>query len=65
MVEIELGVPADQGLDRRLPTLEAGRAEVMAWEAERNAAGATFTWQFTTTAARTKLHRLYPCDIRE
>jgi hypothetical protein len=65
MVEIELSVLADQCLDQRLPTLDAVRAEVAAWEAERNAAGATITWQFTTTDARRKLHRLYPCDIRE
>lgn len=65
MVEIELSVLADQCLDQRLPTLAAVRAEVKAWEAERNAAGATIVWQFTTATARTKLHRLYPCDIRE
>jgi hypothetical protein len=58
-------VLADQCLDRRLPTLEAVRAEVMAWGDERIAAGATITWQFTTTAARTRLHRLNHCDIRE
>jgi hypothetical protein len=61
MVEIELSVLADQCLDRRLPTLDAVRAEVAAWVADRNAAGATVAWQFTTAAARTKLHRLYPC----
>ncbi len=60
MVEIELSVLAEQCLDRRLPTLAAVRAEVAAWEAGRNAAAATVTWQFTTAAARTKLHRLYP-----
>jgi hypothetical protein len=60
MVEIELAVLADQCLDRRLPTLAAVAAEVAAWEAGRNAAAATVTWQFTTAAARTKLHRLYP-----
>ncbi len=43
MVEIELSLLADQCLDRRLPTLEAVRAEVMAWAAEHNAAGATIT----------------------
>jgi len=65
MVEIEPSVLADQCLDRRLPTLEAVRAEVAAWEAERNAAGSTVAWQFTTTSARAKLHRLYPRDIRQ
>lgn len=60
MVELELAVLAGQCLDRRLPTLTAVAAEVAAWEAERNAAGATVTWQFTTDTARRKLHRLYP-----
>ena len=60
MVEIELSVLAGQCLDRRLPTLEAVRTEVTAWAQNRNAAGATVTWQFTTAAARTTLHRLYP-----
>jgi hypothetical protein len=60
MVEIELGVLAAQCLDRRLPTLEAVAAEVAAWQAQRNAAGATVTWRFTTDTSRTKLHRLYP-----
>ncbi len=60
MVEIELSVLADQCLDRRLPDQATVAAEVAAWEAERNAAGATVAWQFTTDAARTKLHRLYP-----
>jgi len=60
MVEIELSVLAGQCLDRRLPTLAAVRTEVMAWQEQRNAARATVTWQFSTAAARTKLHRLYP-----
>jgi len=65
MVEIELRVLTDQCLDRRLPTLAAVAAEVDAWEAARNRAGATVRWQFTTDAARTKLHRLYPHENRE
>ncbi len=65
MAAIELRVLTDQCLDRRLPTLAAVAAEVAAWEAERNRAGATVRWQFTTDAARTKLHRLYPHENRE
>jgi hypothetical protein len=65
MVEVELAVLADQCLDRRLPDLATVAAEVAAWEADRNAAGATVAWQFTTDAARTKLHRLYPHENRE
>jgi hypothetical protein len=60
MVELELSVLTSQCLDRRLPTLAAAVTEVAAWETARNATGATVTWQFTTPAARTKLHRLYP-----
>jgi hypothetical protein len=60
MVEVELAVLADQCLDRRLPDLATVAREVAAWQERRNAAGATVTWQFTTAAARTKLHRLYP-----
>lgn len=60
MVEIELSVLTGQCLDRRLPSLALITTEVAAWERERNAAGATVTWQFTTTTARTKLQRLYP-----
>jgi hypothetical protein len=60
MVELELAVLAGQCLKRRLPDLATVASEVAAWEASRNAAGATVTWQFTTPTARTKLHRLYP-----
>jgi hypothetical protein len=62
MVEVELSVLADQCLDRRLPDLATLAAEVAAWQDGRNAAGATVRWRFTTTAARAKLHRLYPND---
>ena len=33
-----------------------------AYEARRNAARATIHWRFSTQDARTKLHRLYPCN---
>jgi hypothetical protein len=62
MVEVELSVLADQCLDRRLPTLDAVRSEVAAWEAARNAARATVRWRFTTPDARAKLQRLYPYE---
>jgi hypothetical protein len=60
MVEVELSVLADQCLDRRLPDLATVATEVAAWQERRNAAEATVEWRFTTAAARTKLHRLYP-----
>lgn len=60
MVELELSVLAGQCLNRRLPALATVATEVAAWEAQRNAVGATVRWQFTTSTARTKLLRLYP-----
>jgi hypothetical protein len=58
--EIELSVLTGQCLDRPLgdrPTLER---EVAAWEAARNDARATVVWRFTSAAARTTMHRVYP-----
>lgn len=60
MAEIEIGVLSAQCLDRRIPDSETLAAEAAAWEAERNAAGATISWQFTVQAARCKLSHLYP-----
>ena len=37
---------------------------INAYEAERNAAGATINWRFNTHDARTKLHRLYPFNSK-
>ncbi len=60
MAEIELGVLGRQCLDRRLPDLANLRSEVAAWQQARNAQRVHVRWQFTTTDARIKLHRLYP-----
>ena len=60
MAEIELSVLSGQCLDRRLGDRATLEREVAAWEAERNQARATVQWQFTSAAARTKLHRVYP-----
>jgi hypothetical protein len=60
MAEIELSVLARQCLDRRIADIEALRAEVAAWERDRNAEQVVVDWQFTTTDARSKLKRLYP-----
>jgi len=59
-VEIELSVLSGQCLDRRIPDIEALRAEVGAWQEERNGAGATVDWRFTARDAREKLRRIYP-----
>ena len=60
MAEIEFSVLARSCLKQRIPSEEALRREVQALVEERNAAGATITWNFRTQDARTKLHRLYP-----
>lgn len=61
MVEIELSVLVRQCLGkRRLPDVETLRREAQAWEEERNRAGASVEWRFTTDDARTKLRKLYP-----
>jgi hypothetical protein len=60
MAEIELSVLARQCLDRRIPDVVTLETEVAAWVTQRNAAGATIDWQFTTTDARIKLKHLYP-----
>jgi DDE superfamily endonuclease len=60
MAEIELAVLRQQCLDRRIADRESLEQQVAAWERERNAAGATIEWQFTTADARIRLHRLYP-----
>jgi hypothetical protein len=58
--EIEFSVLSGQCLDRRLGDRATLEREVAAWEAERNQARAMVDWRFTSTAARTKLHRVYP-----
>ena len=60
MAEIELSVLSRQCLDRRIPDEETLKREIEAYEERRNAAKASIDWQFTSKAARIKLHRLYP-----
>ena len=60
MAEIELSVLAGQCLERRLGSREELRAEVAAWEEERNEQRVGVNWRFTTADARIKLRRLYP-----
>jgi hypothetical protein len=63
MAEIELSVLSGQCLDRRMGDRSTLEREVAAWEAERNDARATIEWRFTSAAARTKLHRVYPAVL--
>lgn len=60
MAESELGVLSSQCLDRRIPDQQMLKAEVEAWQADRNKKHAKADWQFTTADARVKLKRLYP-----
>jgi hypothetical protein len=60
IAEIELSVLSRQCLDRRIPEASELETEVATWVAERNQAGATIDWQFTTADARIKLKHLYP-----
>lgn len=62
MAEIELSIVNRQCLDRRIPDDATLQRAITAYEDTRNAAKATIEWRFTTTAAREKLHRLYPSN---
>jgi hypothetical protein len=60
MAEIELSVLSRQCLDRRIGDEETLKREIKAYEDRRNEIQASIDWQFTSKAARIKLHRLYP-----
>ena len=60
MAEIEIGVLSRQCLRRRIPDQEALRAEITAWQQERNHKAISVNWRFTTEDARVKLKSLYP-----
>ena len=60
MAEVELSALGRQCLARRIAKQATLAAQIGAWEAARNPAGAKVDWQFTTDDARIKLRRLYP-----
>jgi hypothetical protein len=60
IAEIELSVLKRQCLAGRIADIEIMRAEVKAWNKERNNQKNRVDWQFTTEDARIKLKRLYP-----
>ena len=64
MVEIEIGVLANQCLARRIPDLATLATEVEAWSAARNHAGAVVKWMFGIEQARLKLGHAYPSHTR-
>ncbi len=61
MAEIEFSVLTRACLRGRNPDADALQRQITAYETERNAAGVTINWRFSTDDARTKLHRFYPC----
>ncbi len=58
MAEIEFSVLTRACLKGRNPNETALQRAINAYESERNAAGVSINWRFTTQDARTKLHRL-------
>jgi hypothetical protein len=60
VAEIELSVLSSQCLNRRVGSATELRAEVEAWQAERNQDQSRVHWRFTTEQARIKLRHLYP-----
>jgi hypothetical protein len=58
--EIELAMLSTRCLDRRIPDVDTLKREIVAWETDRNALGASIHWRFTTEDARIKLRHLYP-----
>ncbi|MBK9992274.1 MAG: transposase [Verrucomicrobia bacterium] len=60
IAEIEFSALNSQCLRRRIPSIEAMRTEIAAWQKHRNNRGAPIDWHFTTQDARIKLTRLYP-----
>ena len=63
MAEIEFSVFSNQCLNRRIEDEESLKREIAALETERNQAGGTIEWRFTTTDARHKLRRIYPSAL--
>jgi hypothetical protein len=59
MAELELSVLSRQTLDRRFESYAHFVADSFAWQDKCNAADFQICWSFTTTNARTKLHRHY------
>jgi transposase len=60
MAEIELSALKGQCLNRRIDDISLMRAEVAAWEADRNNSSKKIDWQFRTADAHIKLKKLYP-----
>ena len=64
MVEDADGVLKRQCLDRRIDNREELEREIVAWERQRNLAGAHLKWMFTTERPGTQRGRAYPRTSR-
>ena len=62
MAEFEISVLTRDCLRGRHGDEMALAGAIDAYETRRNAARATIDWRFSTQDARTKFHRLYPCN---
>jgi hypothetical protein len=60
LAESELGVPASQGLDRRIPDKQTIADEVAAWVAKRNTDHPTFRLALHNRGRSLELKSLYP-----
>ena len=61
MAEIEFSALSRACLRGRNHDADALQRQITAYETERNAAGVTIYWRFSTHDSRNKLHRFYPC----
>lgn len=59
MIEIEFSALSRQCLDRRIPTLDQLKSEVLALVHERKEKKIKITWQFSLQSARSKLNSHY------
>lgn len=60
MAEIQLSVLSKQSLNRRIPTFDELKREVLAWVRQRNLNPVPIRWQFTPELAREKFKKFYP-----
>lgn len=60
IAEVVISILEKQCIGRRIPSIEALNAELVAWEANNNANCKSVNWQFRTEDARVKLKNLYP-----
>ena len=61
MAGVEFSALSRACLKGRNPDADALRRAIMAYETQRNTAGTTTNWRFSTDDARTKLRPFYPC----